>query len=388
MPEVRLRCKVNTPLFLGDADQKAELRTPSIIGELRYWFRALAGKVCDNNLFKVKIMEEAVFGSQRRAGIRIHVESDLTDNDIQVCDLDTPGIRYLAGMGITADCREYIKEDFAFTIVMTGPNILLKAAYNIFLVWTRYGGLGARARKGFGCINAIDGSDIPEGYLSFLYRYGQEGTNSWNNHYDTVIESFKSLRDFISARLSTEERIHWDAPFNTPTYLDSPSFTRYARIIYRLDTNNVLNAMNRVGMALRNFRIDGHPTTSDYRDTIRPLMQGMTPTSTDLKNDVFGLPIPYRSNTLGLAKTVSWDGTGSGDNRRASPMHINFSRLKKENDVIFIYVTLIVFKSRFLPDGKSVTVDATTLDTPPDTKEVITRLGGILTKPDGFIPVK
>ena len=40
-------CKVITPLFMGGANQQAELRTQSINGLLRWWFRVAGGSIDD-----------------------------------------------------------------------------------------------------------------------------------------------------------------------------------------------------------------------------------------------------------------------------------------------------------------------------------------------------
>jgi len=42
-----VECKVITPLFMGGAYQQAELRTQSINGLLRWWFRIAGGSLKD-----------------------------------------------------------------------------------------------------------------------------------------------------------------------------------------------------------------------------------------------------------------------------------------------------------------------------------------------------
>ena len=56
-----------TPLWIGGADRRAELRPPSMRGCLRYWFRALAGGLLQESLPEIFAAESAVFGNYKRA---------------------------------------------------------------------------------------------------------------------------------------------------------------------------------------------------------------------------------------------------------------------------------------------------------------------------------
>jgi CRISPR type III-B/RAMP module RAMP protein Cmr1 len=47
METFKVKCKVITPLFMGGANQQAELRTQSINGLLRWWFRIAGGSIED-----------------------------------------------------------------------------------------------------------------------------------------------------------------------------------------------------------------------------------------------------------------------------------------------------------------------------------------------------
>ena len=59
MKEVKLTLKVITPLFMGGANQQAELRSQSIKGIIRYWWRALKAT---NDIKKLKEEEIKIFG--------------------------------------------------------------------------------------------------------------------------------------------------------------------------------------------------------------------------------------------------------------------------------------------------------------------------------------
>ncbi len=56
-----------TPIFMRGADQRqAEIRSASIKGLMRWWFRALAGNYFGNDIAGLKKAEESVFGSTGR----------------------------------------------------------------------------------------------------------------------------------------------------------------------------------------------------------------------------------------------------------------------------------------------------------------------------------
>lgn len=69
MPRATLSLEFVTPCFLGGSDNHslAEWRAPSVRGQLRWWYRALAGAQKDGDLDKVRAGETALFGSTERA---------------------------------------------------------------------------------------------------------------------------------------------------------------------------------------------------------------------------------------------------------------------------------------------------------------------------------
>ena len=59
--------EIVTPCFLGGARDQAEWRGASIRGQLRWWFRAVAGARFAGDLDKVREAEEEIFGSTRKS---------------------------------------------------------------------------------------------------------------------------------------------------------------------------------------------------------------------------------------------------------------------------------------------------------------------------------
>lgn len=64
-----------TPAFIRGADQRIpEVRSPSIKGAMRWWFRALAGSYFGDDAQKLKEIENQVFGSTKeRSRVKISV---------------------------------------------------------------------------------------------------------------------------------------------------------------------------------------------------------------------------------------------------------------------------------------------------------------------------
>lgn len=69
MQRATLEIEFLTPAFLGGAEQglAAEWRAASVRGQLRWWFRAVAGGAWGGDLRRVREAEAHLFGSTDRA---------------------------------------------------------------------------------------------------------------------------------------------------------------------------------------------------------------------------------------------------------------------------------------------------------------------------------
>lgn len=63
MERLKLEIEFVTPCFLGGVRQQAEWRAASVRGQLRWWFRAVAGGACAGDLAEVRRLEVEIFGS-------------------------------------------------------------------------------------------------------------------------------------------------------------------------------------------------------------------------------------------------------------------------------------------------------------------------------------
>ncbi|QSB16756.1 type III-B CRISPR module RAMP protein Cmr1 [Natronosporangium hydrolyticum] len=184
-----LTLKVTTPLFNGghqppksDTESKrdnardlppgdAGVRVSSLRGTMRYWLRAIAGGKVGNQTDVLAAVESRIFGSTKRAStvaLRIP-EPQRANHNRQPDWCRREGARwigYLAGQGLSKpDGRNRSELDRAFVAPDTTFRLQLRfgpdedaAALAVAALWSlcRYGGLGARTRRGFGGLRIVD----------------------------------------------------------------------------------------------------------------------------------------------------------------------------------------------------------------------------------------
>lgn len=163
-------CEIVTPMFLGGADpSKAELRVPPIKAAMRFWWRALFG---DGNISDMMRKESEIFGStDQKSKIQIKIES----NNITPVLKDLPSgtklmvtskqktfpisiIEYLA-FGLFDPkqrqgkyLRQHIEPQVHFKISITYAKNMAEEVNNTLKAMFSLGGIGSRARNGFGSI--------------------------------------------------------------------------------------------------------------------------------------------------------------------------------------------------------------------------------------------
>jgi CRISPR-associated protein Cmr1 len=91
MPHASLQVEFVTPCFLGGADNAtlAEWRVPSVRGQLRWWYRCIAGGHYGGDLTRTREGEVRLFGSTDRASpLRIRASS--SPHSLQVRPVASP----------------------------------------------------------------------------------------------------------------------------------------------------------------------------------------------------------------------------------------------------------------------------------------------------------
>ncbi|MEO0179411.1 MAG: type III-B CRISPR module RAMP protein Cmr1 [candidate division WOR-3 bacterium] len=217
MKKISLSCKIITPLFMGGAEQQAELRTQSFNGLFRYWFRLLGGSFED---------EKRLFGwggeKANKGVVRIRVIKEGDINPYQVTHREPTGYRYL-GFSLQLTERNGIKVPYYFKILFSFHPIATDEDIKKFLcaVWCAFylGNFGSRSRRGFGSIMVEDiEGDIPSGFNLKFKPQGDignwikeqlnyiKGLNYWKARKDIpyVFENLEIYRFFQSKRYCFE----------------------------------------------------------------------------------------------------------------------------------------------------------------------------------------
>jgi CRISPR-associated protein Cmr1 len=181
-----------TPLFLGGAEPRPELRPPAFRGALRYWLRAaLGGAIGDNNLAGLHQLESAVFGSTDYGSpLQVRLRGLPQSSDEKILphkEGKSAGQRKAFRAGQTLE--------FVMSQLRSNDETIWSAACSAFNLALTFGGVGLRSRRGFGTLRAIESSDPALVPLTPTSRDG------WQQHIKHVTErAVLSVRSLAAAR--------------------------------------------------------------------------------------------------------------------------------------------------------------------------------------------
>lgn len=360
MKRVKLKLELGTPAFLAGADQsKAEWRAASVRGQLRWWFRAVAERGQD--LGEVRKLETEIFGStERRSPLTVRArllreppeidraarppykgmwpaeklaeeigqaEDEATIQRLVVHNqsgkpVPTNSIAYL-GFGclnwrgqpdeLWKDGPKrgvlYPRTQLSLTLQwrpkeMRREDLLEEALW----AWLNLGGIGGKSRNGFGSL-----------YLS------EVSNHALGSRDDLQAPTLEKLRAEVKERFP-------DRAQRPPGDDELPEWTRLSRwsrvLISQEDHERWEDALGQAGAWLVAYRRRyGHPGDARTIDGVALANRDYTwaknvkkaPQAPDRGG--FGLPLPFSKN-----KVLSWDDGGSGDGRRASPLHLHIAR--------------------------------------------------------------
>ena len=171
MQIIEAQYDIVTPMFIGGGDLKEppELRSPSIKGALRFWWRALHWGACLNEqngdfgraLGELHQREADLFGAAAKddrygqGKVLLKVKSS---NKLAL-GINNPssGQAYLLGQGLyhfkNGFLREAISPNQGFKVILKLQNdVDAEGVINALLVFGLLGGVGSRARKGWGSL--------------------------------------------------------------------------------------------------------------------------------------------------------------------------------------------------------------------------------------------
>jgi len=350
MQTITAKFAIPTPMFLGDAHQKSSsIRPPSVKGALRFWWRALVWEStfarakgdCAQALKNLHADETRVFGSaveDQKGGqgiFLLSVDNSLIDKN--TFSKPQNGHQYLLGQGLWSPGKGgSLNRDplgtGTFTLkVLFKPNSKIEDQRSLtqaILLWGLLGGLGSRARKGFGsvAIQSIeaDGMDLD----NLKVPQNAAGLKS------TLIQV---IGECVAA----------EPPFT--------AFSKDTRIDISQTGRNALNLLNDIGNEMqmhrsfgRNGEVNGKPAEQNFRDD-HDLAQAAAAGSdvkTHPRRVAFGLPHNYFFSSTKNKLDVEPIRNG----RRGSPLFIHIHQFP-DGKCCAIQTFL---PALFLPDGDKI----------------------------------
>ncbi|MEW6673479.1 MAG: type III-B CRISPR module RAMP protein Cmr1 [Thermodesulfobacteriota bacterium] len=201
--------EVVTPMFLGGANlSEAELRTPSLKGMIRFWWRATCGI---DDIQKLKNKEGKIFGdTSQKAHFSVHIENIY---NVKPVSINLPkgqtfpvkkfkvGIIDYLSFGLR-DTKKYLRQHypsgtkFSVNFTFSGEKIeaeVLKA----FRSLAHFGGLGAKSRNGFGSLALNDESKPAISMMGPLKLFSSASEDS--DFFLTEKSNYSKWEDALSA---------------------------------------------------------------------------------------------------------------------------------------------------------------------------------------------
>lgn len=378
MKECSFDIEFITPLFMSGADQQdVELRAPSIKGVMRYWFRAMMGKILNDDFCRLREIEGDLFGNTKdeksATASKFGIETRLLDMKNAHFDFiqqrgEFAGLRYLGfpfyppkksaqarpAISVHSKCRSN------FILRQTCSDVEAQVIIATFWLLANLGNIGSRSRRGFGSFRVINQAkdifgfnfkippeikDVP-GYLKNGIQQAEKIFNDFATHYPKI-NGHKSDPDALPQFDSFSK---WSG-----LVLTSANWTDWSQ------------ALDSIGSSLRKFRLEqadmpGRPTanrpgysskpkqiapTQDYVRVVRGFLQGkQQPPEADFVHDIFGLPILYKPYKSNLVATLKFEINGESGERRASPLIIHPILSEKQYGIL-----VHLFESQFIPSG-------------------------------------
>jgi CRISPR-associated protein Cmr1 len=356
METIEATYRVATPMFLGGAEQQAELRLPSFKGMLRFWWRAsvwprIAAQ--GGSLSQLRQREARLFGSSDEAvgrskislrfqtGSRIpavtQVGAQLKDGNAVVGH----GSRYL-GYGVMNGqlTRSCLQAPFSFCLNML-PRLTEAQREEVLLtlkVVGLLGSLGSKARKGYGSLT--------------LVRLAVAGKEIWEPP-----STENDLQDCF-AKLLEQILPGGGGPSNTtadPRFTAFSAATRILIVPAKEATATPMKLLDHVGREMVRYRSYGHngrilgneprenPFTFQKDHDL--MKQPASQRSSHPERIAFGLPHNY-----GKEDHKQVNPAGNGLDRRASPLFLHIHQASESAPPIGI---LCFMPATFLPEGNS-----------------------------------
>lgn len=297
-------CEILTPLFISGNDSSvAELRIPSLIGALRYWFRA-THNVESSKLFD---LESAIFGNtEKRSKVRLRLiapEYEQYDSTKFTKNRDS-GTAYLwYSTTLGSNNRKHIAPGSYFRVIMTADSkdeIAFKEVLKTFWLLSTLGAIGTRSRRCAG---------------SFRVRQIELNNDIWKVNFD--------IHDCSEFKEEIQKVVHLSSSSKRPAH---SAFSEGFSHIWVAQLNHIdqgwEQAVERAGEAMKKYRLRrglNEEHGMDYKTVKQYLTTSQKP-ETVLRAS-FGLPLRFQFKRLKKSARIS--PADRNVERRASPLHMS-----------------------------------------------------------------
>lgn len=382
-----------TPCFLAGADQGAppQWRAASVRGQLRWWYRAVAGAAHGGDLGRVRQLEESVFGSTRRGSpVRVaalgapdyHTVSEQPFQErrsaeqlAELWGLQPHHPDYRATVDrltvrnpkkpeqiITTDPLQYLGYGCVDIYNLSRPCIAARqkaalqlqwrtdgptpdaAAWTLLRralwAWLHLGGIGSKARNGYGSLRctAVDGELGPDGTDFPCPQTRSNFETELRSLLETVRKTGPSRDEARWTQLGPDTTVHLGAEMQD-SWEKALTLVGAWLIAYRRRYGAPLDSRSRDGRPLKDRDYSWAAPNGDRTHAGIPDKAG------------FGLPLPF-----GKHEIVTWWGSDDrnkeqaepSDHRRSSPLHVHIAHLDGGYLPVLTHIP-----SQFLPaDGE------------------------------------
>jgi CRISPR-associated protein Cmr1 len=376
MEKLEATFRVVTPLFLGGADPRdhAELREPSIKAALRFWWRAIKWahvrtQAADDNqaIDELRKQEAVLFGSAAKGygqgsfQLRIqrstapkYLKSSVVYNDVAPQGTNRPGARYLgygamvpAGERAGQLTRAVIEKSQEFTLELRACKIVPSEVIDALKLLGLLGGVGSKARKGYGSLVLISLS----GY----------GADDWKR--PTNVSSYVAQ---VQACLTPARGLTNPPPFS--------AFFDGACVCLLLTGDDPLTVLDRYGRQMQRYRswgyhgnVNGVRREENFPDD-HGWCHGTRPSGFHPRRVIFGLPHNY-----GNFPTVQI--SAEHHDRRASPLWFHVHDFGDGVNPRYAGIAT-VFRAQFLPVSERINAGGTLVSANPKYNVILDFLDG------------
>ncbi len=403
MRTFNLKCKIITPLFLGGANQQAELRTQSINGILRWWFRIAGGSIED---------EKRIFGwggdDANQGLVRLFIkdfnklrrQQFQKEFDNKGFVLQDRGINYL---GFSLDQRfkidqnkprrEYIAENQTFEITIRfHPKATDEDVKKFFCaLWLAFnlGNFGSRSRRGFGSImiEGIEGNFPNNFNLEFkpkdnIEKWLKEQLNYikslgfWQERNEIPFVFSKDFsKDFKIYKIEKENFGKWRDWIKEVQNGRSGKYLKNSWGLNQItDWKELLDFMGFLLMAFRSYRLPDYQSAKTILEEISKtpkhelkskLDELQNQYQFDFERPIFGLPLNFFYSSLRKGDMVHLK-RGNETLRRASPLMFKVLEVNNNYEGFFI-----VAKSTFIPNNSRIVFSNVNVNLPSNEWEAL-----------------